>query len=258
MPTRGRYAELDNLPGPSRDLAEAVRDLCATINISLTGISRELDQRGTKPHVSRSVLSDLINGKRKRPKSQPLKALHDLACERASNQGIPIRSWDDLEKLRRSVVEHTPASVAPCAHCPATISLPVPTGQEEPPFERPAASGVEARDVLPVPLGQGDRQHVQGAGAPWPDLDDVSTRLAAGDLAGAAGILRHIGLEATLDEAALAIASSQHHGLVEATELLLQYASQRKDREVIGLARKLLDRDQQLPAGILLGLALDA
>ncbi|MFB6710831.1 hypothetical protein [Streptomyces sp. NPDC056358] len=111
--------------------------------------------------------------------------------------------------------------------------------------------------MWPVPLRQGDRQHVQGLGASWPALDDVSTRLAAGDLAGAAGILRHIGLEASLDEAALAIASSQHRGLAEATELILQYASQRKDREVMGLAKKLLNRDQQLSAGILLGLALD-
>jgi hypothetical protein len=117
---------------------------------------------------------------------------------------------------------------------------------------------VEAQDVLPVPLGQGDRQHIQVSGAQWPALDDVSIRLAAGDLTGAAGILRHVGLEATLDEAALAVASSRHHGLAEATELILQYASQRNDREVMRLARKLISRDQQISAGILLSLALDA
>ncbi|MFB7916584.1 hypothetical protein [Streptomyces sp. NPDC056061] len=64
-------------------------------------------------------------------------------------------------------------------------------------------------------------------------------------------------MEAIFDAAFLAITSSRHRSLAEATEILIQYVPQGKGREVMESARKLLSREQRLSVKILYGLVLN-
>ncbi|MFI0979635.1 hypothetical protein ACH4SP_21875 [Streptomyces sp. NPDC021093] len=112
--------------------------------------------------------------------------------------------------------------------------------------------------VLPVPLLKGDRQHNEATDPPWPALQELTDRFATKRHEDAAGVLRHLGGQASAAETSLAIASCRRSGLHEAADAILHYASQRDVWAVMSLTKTLLNDQQQAAAGVLLDLALDS
>ncbi|MFD1833145.1 hypothetical protein ACFSJS_26375 [Streptomyces desertarenae] len=193
------------------------------------------------------MLSALINGRRKRPSERVLKDLHRQAVQHAERQGLPTPiPLDELEKLRKAVMEYSARPARLCASCPAAGPGPA---------IRHVQSTVTSA-VLPVPLTEGDRQH-SGTDAPvWSGLDGLAAHIGEGRAQDAVVILRYAGGAAAPQETAAALASCQSHGLEEAARDLLKYAAERVDRDVMSITKSLLDWQRPTLAVDLLGLAL--
>jgi hypothetical protein len=287
---RGRYADLDaddaGLSEPQRALAKAVRELCRIIDGSLRGISEELQRRNSSAYASKSVLGQLVNGRQKRPKRLPLKALYLLAKDRSEATGTPIISWSELEKMREAVASPAPISAVSCRKCGTLAPLEqlFAPSTSEPHADRPIdaddrrwhgtarrrgplssaalrawrrrISRGAAPGMLPVPPAQGDRQHRAVVDAAWPDVQDLAFYLAAENYEGATGILRHAGSAALPAEAADAVVTCRDRGLHEAAETILSYAGKRDEGDVLRIVRSLNARHRYSDADELLNLAL--
>lgn len=252
---RGEYADLGDLQGPRRELAVVVRKLCSLISGGELGLGgRGPGQREGLSEVcnaSRSALSDLLNGKTKRPDLGFLMRLYALAEEKAETASMPL-SLEELEQLHKAVMDSNRRQY-PCAGCPTAERRSVAAAANGKPADlnlrRPVPDA-----TLPVPPSAGDRQ--VAAPQEWTGMGDLHARLAAGQDADAVGILRHAGLAVAAPETAAAIAACHRHGLGEAADAMIAYAAQRSERDVMQIARALIEND--LPAGAreLLGFAL--
>ncbi|MFC7305304.1 hypothetical protein ACFQVC_13855 [Streptomyces monticola] len=114
------------------------------------------------------------------------------------------------------------------------------------PADRTASAGIASsrpeQNVLPVPLGEGDRQHQEShsEAAFWPAVDDLASHIAAGRYEAVAVILDHAATMADPGETARAMISCRTRGLDEAVEHLLRNASYRDAREIMAIARSLI------------------
>ncbi|MCG3040461.1 hypothetical protein L7D48_07745 [Streptomyces sp. S1A] len=235
-------------------LAEVVRDL-----ISAMG-SPSLRQVEMTCHISKSVLSALVNGKQKRPSKHVLEILHAHAAEHTEQRDLlPL---EELEKLRLEVTGYSSQARRRCVACPAAVSASPSSGVE------PAKEHVEnamqhlrtteAPSVLPVPQPRGDRQHTETEAVAWPGFHGLAAHIEAGRTHDAAIILRYAGHTAAPQETAAAMVSCESSGLEEAVGDLLKYAVRRSDRDVMSIASSLLEQHCYALAGALLDLALSA
>ena len=255
LPKRGEYAGLNHLQDPHRELAIAVRKLCRLIGGGKLGLGG--GGRGRKEglsevcNISRSALSALLNGKTKRPDLNILKRLYELAEGEAGAEAMPL-SFEDLKGLREAVIIESSRGRHLCSargdgqgQC-STASA---AGEQVRPNLRQAAP--TALPVLPV---AGDRQ--VPVLAQWTGIRDLHARLAAGQDADAAGVLRYTGLSAVAVETAAAIATCSRAGLGEAADALIVYAARRSERDVMEIARALIGYSLSADASELLGFAL--
>lgn len=90
----------------------------------------------------------------------------------------------------------------------------------------------------------------------WPPVTTLAGYLNAGDLEGAAGMIRYAGKEADPGESADAIASCRDSGLDDATDDMLNYASRRHDRDILRIAKSLIEDDRADEVRTLLALSI--
>ncbi|MEV4691973.1 hypothetical protein AB0K27_12750 [Micromonospora echinospora] len=202
-------------------------------------------------NVSRSALSALLNGKTKRPDLNILKRLYALAEEKVEAAAMPL-SFEDLKQLREAVIEGS-RGWRPCSACRdgqgqcSTASA----DDEQVRLDIRQPAPIATLPVLPL---AGDRQ--VPVLAQWTGIRDLHARLAAGQDADAAGVLRYTGLSAVADETAAAIAICSREGLGEAADALIVYAARRSERDVMEIARALIGYSLPADASELLGFAL--
>ncbi|WP_269859388.1 hypothetical protein [Streptomyces sp. RPT161] len=215
-------------------------------------ISDRLDRQVFR---SKSVLSDLANGKRKRPPSIGLlQALHGLASVKAEAAGIAVLPWDELNKIWEALTPPPPIKPPTCPACGAAAPYERAQAGKEPTstsVRNPRAADVPS---LPVPPPRGDRQQL--ADVRSPSIAVVEACLAAGDLEGAVGLLHHAGAEAPPDETAAAIAACADRSLFEAVGMIAKSAANRSDRDVLRVLYELNVLRRHAEAELLLGLAL--
>lgn len=262
MAGRGTYGDLDKLRGPQREFAVAVRELFVE---AAGGEPRTLRELSKMLRIPKNRLSDLANakvGKRGAATIDYLTDLHNVASALASGKPLQV-TLDSLlllhQQVRQLVQEIRDGELKPgmCANCPAgtarAASAPAIPSADHEPADAPQHESL--RDmVLPVPTPTGDRPFI--GLREWPGMDDLHTRLAAGEFADAAGILRHTGSAAAAPETAAAIAACYRRGLHEAADTMLVYAAQRTGRDVMQIAKALLDNDHPSGANELLKLTL--
>jgi len=225
MPKRAKYADLDLPPGPLRELTLAIRTCCMILSdggVSLAGIA-------DVSTMSKSVVSDLLNGHRKRPQAEQLQSLHALAEKRAGSSNHQLPALDEMLRLQERVCAEADHGSS-CKTCRRPWDAAKPDALE--PASIPDGKGDKA---LPVHRSGGDRQ------GEWADMADVLARLAAGQVADAAGILRHVGRDGDAVEAAVAAATCHRQGLPDAASTVVSYAAQRADEEIIFIVGTLLD-----------------
>ncbi|MBC3842197.1 hypothetical protein GXW82_24345 [Streptacidiphilus sp. 4-A2] len=222
MPQRANFADLDpQLPSQQRELAEAVRGLLLRIGLSCQRTEeRMLKEAGPDGYLSRSVLSDLANGRRKRaPREEPLRALYDLALNSQGTTGA-VGSWEELDSLRQALSPLPPEGQDPAAVCPACGAATPLEGAVAGagPAGSPAAVTVT---VVPVPPHDVDRHNSGAADFSWPAAEDLALYLAAGNLERANGLMRHVGTEVHPTETADAVVSCRDLGLLEAKDTII-------------------------------------
>jgi hypothetical protein len=261
VPGTGRYGENpEDLPGPRRAFAEAVRSI---LREAAGGKTRTLRELSVTLRTPKNRLSDLVNakvGKSQTATVYALQKLHDKASS-ASPKALQI-SINHLLQLHQAVIHLDQATQAVdlqaiCATCPAAKTRDAPRSALLAADREPAgAAGRQpSRDrQLPVPPPTGDRQ--VAVSPDWLDMDDLDARIAAGEVADAAGILRHTGFAAAAPETAAAIAACYRRGLHEAADTMIVYAAQRPGRDVMQIAKALLDDDHPSGASELLELTL--
>ncbi|MFI0962365.1 hypothetical protein ACH4S8_13330 [Streptomyces sp. NPDC021080] len=199
MPRSGRFRELDaGIPEERKALARALRSLMRVVGLSLRQTHAELERRDCGCDTSASALSDLLNARIHKPKREVIRALYELVetAARTSGASMPV-TWEELEDLWVKACE-PPAAL--CASC--------------------------QRTVLPVPLAQEDRQHVQEQ---WPTalaLLDMKQNRRAEDVA---GILRHVGVTGEPAEVAHAVAACRACGLGSEADVILRYVQTGRD-----------------------------
>ncbi|MFC1400265.1 MULTISPECIES: hypothetical protein [Streptacidiphilus] len=261
MPRLGDFATLDPaLPVEQRELAEAVRGLLLRIGLSCqhTG-ERLLKEAGTEGFLSRPVLSDLANGRRKRaPREAPLRALHSLAANSERTQGM-VCSWETLNRLREALSPSLPAEEEPgkpvaCPLCGAAASLEQALSERVRPADITAST--PARSVVPVPRPEGDRHNTTLPDFIWAPTEDLALYLTAGNLERANGLIRHVGTEVQPSETADAVVSCRDAGLLGAADAIISYAGRRPERDVLHILHALNQRQRRTDADTLLECAL--
>lgn len=262
MPRLGEYSDNKDLSGSRQEFVEAIGELCSVMR------PLSIRQMSAQANISKAALQSMRKGTGGTRRST-LSALHSCAARYAGMKGVQVMPWADLEKLRAAAAaEHAACrggalasaaeavahrAVVYCASCSSAVNaLAVITAQ---PAKRRGRHAAIAHDVLPVPWAQGDRQHIAADNATW--VEDLAAHIAAGREEDAAGILRFFGHSAPPQETATAISSCQARGLGEAVGDLLMYSAKRAEREVMGIAGALLERQQHGLAGVLLRTALD-
>jgi hypothetical protein len=85
----------------------------------------------------------------------------------------------------------------------------------------------------------------------------LNEQLTAGNLEWVNNIIRHVGTEADLAEAADAIISCRDLGLSDAADAIIRYSGRRLHVDVMRIARRLIDAHDCGDAGTLLGYATD-
>ncbi|MFJ7622805.1 hypothetical protein ACIQYZ_28830 [Rhodococcus erythropolis] len=270
LPKCGEFAELNpDLTSAQRELAVAVRGLVRQIDLPCRGIAVKLEKRAeyggylqTAGCLSKSALSALINGRRKRePRhTEPLHGLWELAVSNAKS-GETVISWEELTELLAQLAPPKP-DASQSDLCPTCGGLDqrystVSTASEESAVDVPATASTPLTSVFaPVPRQEGDRRKRQSAELPWPAAADVSKYLTAGALESANGLIRHVGIEASPTETAHAIISCRDLGLLDATATIIRYAGARDRRDVLQIIHSLNQRDRRDDADSLLNRAL--
>ncbi|AFU04318.1 hypothetical protein AW168_06735 [Nocardia brasiliensis] len=252
LPQLGKFADLDRnkLSQEWLELAEAIRDLIGLTGLScraivdavaerLKELKKELGARADEAradevraelaelksrYLSKSVLADLANGKRKRPKAIHLRELHSLALVKAG-PGAVI-SWDDLERLRERAAAK--------------------------PAERTISAAAITPVVAPVPHSEGDRRKFVTPDVAWPPAKDLAVYISVGNFERANGLIRYVGSEASPAETANAVISCRDLGMAEATEAIITYAGNRSERDVLRILHSLKQHDRRADADALL------
>ncbi|MER6627012.1 hypothetical protein ABT301_02025 [Streptomyces sp. NPDC000987] len=199
MPRPGHFRELDaEIPDGRKVLAEALRSLMTVVGLSLRRTHEELERRNHGCDTSASALSDLLNARIRKPKREVIRALYDLTetVARTSGVSMPV-TWQELEDIWLKACE-LPALL--CTSCQAS--------------------------VLPVPSGQGDRQHGKVQWPPALTLLDMKQIRRAEDVA---GILRHVGMAGEPAEVAHAVTACRAGGLRSEADVILRYAQTGRD-----------------------------
>lgn len=213
MPRRGEYAEFKDVPPEQRQFAEAVRSL----RDALPGMT--LKMIGAELRMSSTKLSDLMNGKRKRPDQGDLKDIYDFAAKNAEASHLPLAPWASLEARRQAVVDS-------CA------------------LERQRRRKLRAlpdrETQAPVPLGEGDRRHTETHSPVWPGIDDLVQRIDSGRDEDVAVVVMNTARSADPKETAAAIAVCHARGLVDVAGDLVTYATRRDWEDRARVAKTLI------------------
>lgn len=251
LPKLGSYSDISHLSGALYDLTVTLRN-CMTIlrdcGMSVRAIAAEI-------HQTKSVVSALINGERKRPDLGVLISLHNLASRYAARSKQSLPHIGLLTSQHQQVILEA-AHARPCRSCGRPWEpAPIAASAERMAADGPATTasvppgGMDMQ--LPVSPALGDRQ------AHWNDFTDLAKRLSADQFADAAGILRHIGQDAGPAEAAAAIAVCSQEGLADAAEAIATYAARRADEEILFMLRALLGNGNAAAAAELVTLRLE-
>ncbi|QLY30003.1 hypothetical protein H0264_33185 [Nocardia huaxiensis] len=250
MSKQAEFSDLDpDLPSAQRELAEAVRTLIRLCRMSGRRIAEELEHGSQADgraradrYLSKSVLSDLANGKRKRPpKKEPLEALYQLALQR-KRPDETIVSWETIDRARlaMSPLDTTcPSCGAPCPSCDT----------EAKPAHVPI---IVAAELGPVPHQQGDRPQKRDKDLTWPAARNLADYLDAGDLARINSIIRHVGTEGPPHEIADAVSSCRILDLDDIATAILSHAGSRVEREILEILFALNERDRRADSDTLL------
>ncbi|MEV6340782.1 hypothetical protein AB0M12_39455 [Nocardia vinacea] len=245
MPQRGEFSDLDpdDLLSPEwRLLAEVIRELIRQTGRSCRAIEQAIQEKlddlrrktaadelrcRQEGYLTRSVLSDLANGRRKRaPKEAILRELHELAriSAEAEDEVIP---WEILDSIRRRL-ETKPAETIPAV----------------------------TAGVVPVPHQEGDRHHSGNVDLVWLPATDLAVYISVGNFERANGLIRHVGTEADPAETANAVVACRDLGLLEVTDTIISYAGSRSERDVLKILHLLKQRGRRVDADALLDSAL--
>nr|BFE66239.1 hypothetical protein GCM10020063_107650 [Dactylosporangium thailandense] len=244
------------LPAERREFFDAIKLFHGALGMSYGGLARAL-------HRVKSSVSDYCHGKLKRPDPAFLTDLCDLAVKTLGEDRLPMPRAR-VQQIREDL-ELQQAGRQRCSACPAAR-----TGRLT---QRPAESGGAGPDARDRPVGDGPANATRGSAAaidrlpvPRPEGDrqltiatdrlgirDLNARLVAGQLADAVGILRHLGLDVPPPETAAALAACRSEGLADAESALIVHAAQRAVRDVMIIAKVLLDGDHIDLAKDLLG-----
>jgi hypothetical protein len=234
MPKRGEFDEIKLRPGPLRELTQAVRDCCRILRNG--GMS--MVEIAAKCLMSKSTLYRMHGGQLKRPNAGHVEVLYRLTEERAGERATHVPALDELMLLCMQVALESKHPTG-CDRCGRLwVAIPPPSTVAE-----PAPVGVpllERVNVEPVPFVSGDRQ------VDWEHIADLKARLADGQASDAAGILRHVGRYGDSAEAAAAIAACHREGLDDEVGVLIAYAAERADAEILYLVRVLLEEDEYI------------
>ena len=269
LPKCGEFAELNpDLTSAQRELAVAVRGLVRQVGLPCRGIAVKLEKRAenggylqTAGCLSKSALSALINGRRKRePRhTEPLHGLWELAVSNVKS-GETVISWEELTELLGQLAPPKP-DASQSDLCPTCGGLDqrysaVSTASEVTAPLPATASTPSTSVIAPVPHKEGDRRKRGSAKLPWPAAADISKYLTAGALESANGLIRYVGTEASPTETAHAIISCRDLGLLDATATIIGYAGTRDKRDVLQILHSLNQRDRRDDADSLLNRAL--
>lgn len=262
FPQRGQFEDLSpNLSPEQRKLAEAVRGLIERIGLSCRAIEKAIaaklpEGQRAEGNLSRSVLSDLANGRRKRPPREvPLQELHKLALDSCRTEGS-VPPWEELNSLRLALSSLGPEDelqpTVPCPTCGAALTL-----EQASVAARPAEILTSiTTDVAPVPHHEGDRRNSGSIDMAWPPAKDLAVYISVGNFERVNGLIRYIGTEAAPNETADAVVSCRQLGLDEATDTIISYAGSRPELDVLQILQSLNQRDKRSDADILLERAL--
>lgn len=267
MPRRARFSDLPtDLPDERAQMALAVRTMIEETGLPYRSIERELRHKAESAgylrsdgYLTRSVLSCLANGQRKRaPRARPLRGLHELAVENSTSPEA-VLAWTELEALLLSFAAlRTEAAIglAACVACGTACvackaaALPGKLGSQFKP------AGIASPLVAPVPPSEGDRRNRLDYDIAWPAARDLAGYILVDDLERANGLIRHVSIEAPPAETADAVAACRDLELHEATDAIIRYAGQRPDRDVLEIVRSLNQRERRAEADTLLDHAL--
>ncbi|GIM72696.1 hypothetical protein Aco04nite_31590 [Winogradskya consettensis] len=202
-------------------------------------------------NVSKSTVSEVLHGKRKVPGSF-LKSFHGMAVGTTNASKIPtLGELQDLHSIVTDEAERASEAErsSSCEACGRPLRATPRAVLDEPatPTEPPAARSAD----LPVPTSLGDRRNN------WSAIDDLKGRLAAGQMADAAGIMRYAGQYEAPSETATAIAACLREGVPDAVSTISRYAAERPDEEILLITRSLLEAGVVDAAQNLVSLRLD-
>ncbi|MBT0770771.1 helix-turn-helix transcriptional regulator [Kineosporia sp. J2-2] len=202
-------------------MAAAFREICNFLN----GIGFSQKQLAMHCSVSTSALSAYVNGRRKTPDVRLLGDLHALAKVHAGGRNLP--TLRELTELAYAEVLQG-ESAAECVACGRPVMEQALVASGVAVVVHPVQPPPQVSH-LPVPPRPGDRQVY------WDDMPELEVHLAEHREGEAASILRSVGRHGDVSEAAAAISACRQGGLGDAAELLLHYAAQRDDVEIIQL-----------------------
>ncbi|MCX4093960.1 hypothetical protein [Nocardia sp. alder85J] len=268
FPQAGQFQPLDpDLPPQRRDLAEALRGLIDLTGLSQRAIIEALGRRnisGGNAHLSRSVLSDLVNGLRVRaPREAPLRALYDFVRDTVGAERMTL-SWEELSKLCN---ELSPLASSPRRRRSAGMCVGPATAADHVSSEAgPASPGTHSVEatvsvppgVPPVRSSEGDRRNEEAWDLVWPPAADLRDYISSGNFERANGLIRHISIEAAPAEAAAAVVACRDLGLLDVVDTIIGYVGRRPERDVLRIVWSLNKQDRRADADAVVERALIA
>ncbi|GAA3623544.1 hypothetical protein GCM10022223_45670 [Kineosporia mesophila] len=239
MPRRGERAPIKVPPGtPLAKLCQELGKLDSSLSSKFT--QREMAELC---RVEKTSFSNLLRGSQKRPDEALIKSFHQLAISRGDGRKLPQLA--DLLELATWAALHA-TSPDKCTQCLRPWNL-GDLSTEVRPAPRAVLAGQE-QAVLPVPPPEGDRQ------GSWDGLPELRARLDARQDGDAAGVLRDIGRYWKPREVVTVIVACRREGLEDAAQVMLHYAAQREDREIIDLVGAFLKAEETVAARTLVSL----